>query len=289
LSKRLIVSCFMTTCLLSFILVSCESEEIEAQSIDKKNIDINKKAGNGPDRIDICHYDEDTGGWMQQTVSEKSWEDHSLHGDQWLDRDGDGFTAANECGIGSMDDCDDTDANVNPDSGCDAKIFAIAYSNLNGEPGFQENSADVLISKLVDFNNDGVVSAGDKVITDRYPLDFNGTSFGSFTLKEHIIEPNRITANYVVVIIQGSSPREVLDWGIINGREFYRESYYQNGIVTTDIVDSVSNLGFLDGFGINTNSPSKPEGPSIIISDIIDNSGVDNSFLDVDIFIDGSN
>ncbi|MDX1471724.1 MAG: hypothetical protein R3213_09535, partial [Flavobacteriaceae bacterium] len=78
LSKRLFISCFTTTCLLAFMLLSCETEEVEPQSINKEQRDLSKK-GNSPDRIDICHYDEDTGGWMQLTVSEKSWEDHSLH------------------------------------------------------------------------------------------------------------------------------------------------------------------------------------------------------------------
>lgn len=283
-----IASSFTMIFFLSLGLVSCETETIEnneeLHTITVTNANTKSK-NEGENKIDICHYSEEGDSWKVINVSQKSWSSHLEHGDFWLDQDKDGYTAYNECGFGSMDDCDDSDPNINPENGCN-KIFAIAYSNLNGQDGYQENSADVLISKLIDFNNDGIASTGDKVITDRYPLNFEGTAFGEFTLKEHIVGNIYILkSNRIAIGKQDTSPIEVFDFLVINGLEFYREGYTQDGIVETSIIDAVSNTEFGEGWGINANSPSKPEGPFGITTNL-DNGNIDNTFIDVDIFID---
>lgn len=191
--------------LLTFGFLSCDQEElnleIESAQGDEFILPVNLRTS----KIDICHYSSDDDQWFLLSVNPNAWDDHSLHGDVWLDQDGDGYTAFNECEIGSMDDCDDLDPNINPeaeevcgngiDDDCDGltdedcvKIFAIAYSNLNGVPGFQENSADVLISKLIDSNGDNVISFGDKVITNRFPLNCDASEFGDFGVKEHTVQ-----------------------------------------------------------------------------------------------------
>jgi hypothetical protein len=57
-------------------------------------------------------------------------------------------------------------------------VFAIAYSNLDGTPGF--GAGDVLISKLVDGNGDSVLNAGDLVVMGQYPTTFVPTGPGDF-------------------------------------------------------------------------------------------------------------
>lgn len=60
------------------------------------------------------------------------------------------------------------------------RVFAIAWSNLDGVAGYQSGGTDVLIAKLVDTNGDGVVSVGDTVVGGRYPLDHAASAFGTF-------------------------------------------------------------------------------------------------------------
>ena len=51
-----------------------------------------------------------------------------------------------------------------------ARVFAIAFTNLDGVAGFNRG-ADVLIAELVDTNRDNTVNAGDTVHMGSYPLD----------------------------------------------------------------------------------------------------------------------
>jgi hypothetical protein len=58
--------------------------------------------------------------------------------------------------------------------------LAVAYSNLDGVAGYDPAGSDVLITRLVDTNSDGVASIGDTVEFGQYPLDFDATTFGDF-------------------------------------------------------------------------------------------------------------
>lgn len=106
---------FLSKCILimalSFGFVGCESEEIPPNEAQTENA---AKAGSKLGKIDICHYSYDDDKWFVINVNENAWPDHMLHGDVWLDQDGDGFTIYNECGIGDMTDCDDTNPDVYP-------------------------------------------------------------------------------------------------------------------------------------------------------------------------------
>lgn len=109
LPKGIVMIAFLT-----FGLLGCEQEDInvgnENAQVDESINPVYLRKG----KIDICHYSSDDDKWFILSVNPNAWDEHSLHGDVWLDQDGDGYTPFNECGIGSMDDCDDLDADINP-------------------------------------------------------------------------------------------------------------------------------------------------------------------------------
>ncbi|MBN2635387.1 MAG: putative metal-binding motif-containing protein [Prolixibacteraceae bacterium] len=329
---------------LAFGFISCNQEEFN--SIDAENVQTIKSAKKTNGKIDVCHYSEKDDQWFVVSINESAWGEHSLHGDVWLDQDGDGYTAYNECGVGTMDDCDDTAPDVNPgateipyngmdddcnidtpdddldgdgfnyeddcddtdpnvhpgaeeicgngiddncngsiDEDCGPKIFAIAYSDLNGVPGFQENSADVLISKLIDYNEDNDLSAGDKIIMGSYPLDCNATAFGEFGVKEHLI----------ISVGEGSDQQQItvyLDYNqsiaYLNHPGEYQAYFEQQEIPILEYISSFFDTMNGSGGSVNVNSgsPSQPILPfnsPVFYPDCDFNA--DNDFLDVDIFI----
>jgi hypothetical protein len=91
--------------------------------------------GGGSSRIDICHYtSSSTNPLNELSVNSSAWSGHEGHGDVlqgdwWPDADGDGFGDGSESAstcppdstaattwVQNGDDCDDTDATVNPDA-----------------------------------------------------------------------------------------------------------------------------------------------------------------------------
>lgn len=84
------------------------------------------------------------------------------------------------------------------------KVFALAFTNLDGQPGYNP-ALDVLISKLVDADGSGAISAGDVVLTDRYPKTFALDSFAEFTVKSHVVTGiYQLDAQRIIVTIEGS-------------------------------------------------------------------------------------
>jgi hypothetical protein len=62
----------------------------------------------------------------------------------------------------------------------DTPIFAIAYTNLDGTPGYDAGQ-DVLIAKLIDGNGNGTLEAGDLVVMGQYPTTFTPTGAADFS------------------------------------------------------------------------------------------------------------
>jgi len=112
--SRLLFSCFATFVLSTLLFVSCDVENIAPET--EANAEKNTSAQKGnKDKIDVCHYSADDDQWILINVKESSWKAHANHGDVRLDdQDGDGFVPDNECGIGPMGDCDDTNAEIYP-------------------------------------------------------------------------------------------------------------------------------------------------------------------------------
>ena len=131
--------------------VSCESETLDKDGTEASlnNENSSRKAG----KIDICHYDKDNDEWKVLSVNENSWDAHSMHGDVWLDQDGDGFTVFNECGVGSMDDCDDTNPEQFPGSEESQTWYFIGEDNDgDGAIVFDSIFSDCRPAGYVDFD-----------------------------------------------------------------------------------------------------------------------------------------
>ena len=264
--------------IVSILFLGCQGEE----AMDAPTQAVDANFGTRGALTTLCHWDAVTQEFEVISVNEHAVQAHLNHGDQLVDADGDGYTAIGSC-TGSMDDCDDLDPNVNPEQGCDETVFAIAYSNLNGEDGYQEGSADVLISKLVDFNNDGVISPGDKVITHQCPTNFVPDSFADYTVREHVIDVFFGFANNAVTV--GSDGINRFSWNYLasNGEGYVEWIQGPNGYINyAHIFDSFSyNNNFNDAINNVSGSPSAPNQSVLTYQ----TANGDHTFIDVDKFI----
>ena len=126
------------------LVFSCAKDQ---EGLIPKDSDIKLETRNAS--VWICHKPEGNNPHAIY-VDASAVDAHLGHGDVLLDADGDGFTAANLCGEGSMDDCNDNDASINPgaeevcgdgiDNNCDGQIdedcipvccFNVAVEELN--------------------------------------------------------------------------------------------------------------------------------------------------------------
>jgi len=76
-------------------------------------LEANKEMRKGPSaKVTICH--KNGNGEMKSIeINQNALQAHLSHGDIIADKDGDGYTAIGSC-TGSMDDCNDNDAAINP-------------------------------------------------------------------------------------------------------------------------------------------------------------------------------
>jgi len=264
--KKLLLS------LMSIALIACQGED----ALEAPTQEADGNFGTRGNLTALCHWDAVNQQFIVISVNANALPAHLNHGDQLVDADGDGYTAIGSC-TGSMDDCDDFDPAVNPEQGCSA-ILAVAYSDLNGEDGYQEGSSDVLISKLIDFNNDGVVSVGDKVITHQYPTNFIPDSFDDFTVTEHVINGVIGFANHFVAV--SIDEINIFHWyHTADIQESYIEFIQFTGI-NSSIIDTLGNE-YNDGILIESNSPSAPNQSIYSYQPANGN----HTFIDVDIFV----
>ena len=80
------------------------------------------------------------------------------------------------------------------------KVFAVAYSDLDGTPG--PTAGDVLISELVDTNRNGIVDYGATIVRDKNPTSLTPTAadYVDWGVKSHTVKaPEELSASRVVV------------------------------------------------------------------------------------------
>lgn len=66
-------------------------------------------------KVSICHKTNSASNpWTTLEISSNAVAAHLAHGDVVPDADNDGYTKTNPCGLGTQNDCSDTDPTVNP-------------------------------------------------------------------------------------------------------------------------------------------------------------------------------
>jgi hypothetical protein len=167
-----------------------------------------------------------------------------------LDSDGDGVPDASDV---CPDDGDAGDG-VYAD-GCPKDILVIAYSNLDGEPGYNA-TADVLIAKLVDETGDGV-SPGDTVKTNQYPLTltpsspYDPTDYGTFRTTTHTVSTVLGVGTGVIGVVVDGFPGVTVGFTVLAYTEQETVDagtlYYTNLSdctgACTDLIDVTEGLG----------------------------------------------
>ncbi len=164
-------------------------------------------------------------------------------------------------------------------SDCEALMLAVAYSNLDGIDGYDPTGTDVLISKLVDTNADGVASAGDMVETSQFPLNFDATAFGSFQSTSHELATVVVDLPAEQLTVQDASGGQFLWIDNVqgNGLVSYREWVPGAVLGINDWLSADPN--FAEEIRIESGVPSAPDSAFFIQRPI--NPGED-TFLRID-------
>lgn len=96
--------------ILSFFFgIACNKEFEDANTKLNSQIDLESRS---KDKINTSHF-QGKGNFRPMEVMPNAFAAHLAHGDYLPDADGDGYTAIGSCS-GSMNDCGDTNVNVNP-------------------------------------------------------------------------------------------------------------------------------------------------------------------------------
>ena len=130
------------------------------------------------------------------------------------------------------------------------RVFARAWTDVVFDQTYDPTD-DVLISELVDTNRDGVVSVGDTITTNQFPLGFDHATagFGDFRVTSHTVTGLSNVQDEDIQVSVGSS---VFDWTALSGWEDYGEGstrLFDNGGLAVDC----------DRMTIDPSSPSQPD------------------------------
>lgn len=103
---------------------------------------------------DVCHLSS-TGDYRLINISENAFDQHVAHGD--------GVPGGAVPGMDGFD----FDADCVPE--LTEIIYAVAYTDMVDDGGPYDRHVDVLIAKVIEANDDGQLSIGDRVYFDRFP------------------------------------------------------------------------------------------------------------------------
>ena len=156
-------------------------------------------------------------------------------------------------------------------------ILAVAYSNKDAVNGFDPTSADVLIAELLDTSANGAPSAGDTVITHRYPLDLAATTFGFFSVTNHAVDTVVSAATPLMVGSGGNQFVFGIGTTSCGPFELYGEEAAGGSTYITDYT-WCAQLNPTDGISVDQVSPSEPATP-VSVSDSAD---LYADFIDID-------
>jgi uncharacterized protein (TIGR02145 family) len=98
--------------LLAVLLFSACQKEISTDGVSSE-INVVNASAKGNNKIDVCHK-AGNNSYNLINISINALPAHLAHGDIVPDADGDGYTKPNPCGAGNQNDCDDSNAAINP-------------------------------------------------------------------------------------------------------------------------------------------------------------------------------
>lgn len=165
-------------------------------------------------------------------------------------------------------------------------IFAVAYSDMDTADGAYNADVDVLIAKLVDGNDNGVLDDGDKVILDSYPLYYVYSppeiDFGTFGVTEYTIQLSDWDSDYYEVFYTVPSDVGLSYVSFLFEHNADYERYGEGATVGhVYIVDDLDGTGWTDAITVDATCLSLPSQP---VTGWTGDNSVDNVFLDVDLY-----
>ena len=165
-----------------------------------------------------------------------------------------------------------------PGFGAKAKevILAVAYISKDVTPGY--SAGDTLIAKLLDMDGNGVPSAGDLVVTSKYPTDLAGAGEGQFTVTDHTVVS--VSADPTYVSVKDASNNTFI-WGRDSDREYFQESDGSNTYLSQFYDAHTETYGGVDGLNVNSSSPSRP---NTAVTYTTDHRPVDDAFVNIDFY-----
>ena len=169
--------------------------------------------------------------------------------------------------------------------------FAIAFINVDGIPGY-DGTVDILIARLDDTNGNHVVDAGDTVVTNSYPLNFDpcGGSLTqcldvrAFKVNTQIItEINEANGSSINVVWKKMRYRW-FDSDFLDGYSEIDDAAANDGVrgAGVELEDEISaESAEGDKLIIGDRSPSRPSSEEVNISREF--SDIDDNFIDVEV------
>jgi len=167
-----------------------------------------------------------------------------------------------------------------------ARLLAVAYINDDGVDGYSA-TGDTLIAKIIDTNNDGVVSVGDEIHTNTYPLDFDAASRDTMNRK-HLISRAQFADSEVVAVRARPDFSHFFHFLHIDVGSGQREEYTEQASVIEVVLREFTSR-FVDSHTANRQDSIKadqqsPSHPDTAVPTIRTTHGIDDAFIDVDIF-----
>lgn len=219
----------------------------------------------------ICHArghddDQNASDWLLLKISANAVDHHLAHGD--------GLPGEVVPG---------TDGQLVFDENCipqaSALVHAVAYTDVNTADGAYDPDVDVLIAKLIDgpgAANDGIPGAGDLVITNQYPKGFAASSFGDFTVTEHVVDT--VFGSSQFCIADNAAAR--FAWSHVDPQnESYSEVPNPFDLEALTLIDDGLPTGANDRLKIEATSPSEP----VDTLEIFAFDSTDQAFIDVEL------
>jgi hypothetical protein len=218
--------------------------------------------------VDICHWVNEDVGFKHIKINSRSQQAH-------IDNHGDKMYIEGE----------------NCNGAAPPWRFAIAFINVDGLPGY-DDTVDILIARLDDTNGNLIVDAGDTVVTNSYPLNFDpcGGSFTqcldvrAFKVNTQIITEINEAKEFSINVVWKKMRYRWFDADFFEQYSEIDDAAANDGVrgAAVELEDEIS-AGSAEGDKIivGDRSPSRPSSEEVDISRSM--SDVDDKFLDVEV------